>query len=51
MKTQIQNKVKMGLQLTERERSLYLLYIASDKEAREFIERGKAEQKPAKIGG
>ena len=35
----IRSKAVLGLPLTERERSIYLLYIASDEEAKWFMEK------------
>ena len=37
----IKSKAVLGLPLTERERSMYLLYIATDEEAKAYLEREK----------
>ena len=37
----IKSKAVLGLPLTKRERSMYLLYIASDEEAKAYLEREK----------
>lgn len=36
--TKIKSKVALGLPLTARERATYLLYIATEEEARTFLE-------------
>lgn len=37
----IRAKVKLGLKLTKKERSMYLLYIANKQEREEFLRREK----------
>ena len=44
MNERIRAKATLGLPLTERERALYLLFIASDKELKEFLKREKGEK-------
>ena len=34
-------KMKLGLELTERERAFYLCFMASDQEAKEFLRKEK----------
>lgn len=41
MKERIKSKVILQLPLTERERAIYLLLIATDNEAIEFIKKEK----------
>lgn len=41
MNERIRAKTKLGLPLTERERALFLLFIANDKELKEFLKREK----------
>ena len=38
---QIAKRARLGLPLTERERAIYLLFIASDEEIKEYEERRK----------
>ena len=39
MQEKIKCKAILGLPLTERERSMYLLYIASDEEVKDYLKR------------
>ena len=39
MKERIKSKALLGLKLTERERAQFLLFIATDKEAKDFLKR------------
>ena len=39
--TKIKSLVKMGLPLTKKERAIYILLIATDEEARAYIEAEK----------
>ena len=41
MREKIKCKAKLGLPLTEIERSIYLLFIASDEEAKDYLKREK----------
>ena len=45
MNEKIKTKVKLNLPLTDKERALYLLFIASDKEAKEFLRKEKELRK------
>lgn len=42
MKERIRAKAILGLPLTQRERAMFLCFIATDEEARDFIKREKA---------
>ena len=44
-KAVISAKVELGLKLTPRERAFYLLFVASDEEAKQFIEKEKEASK------
>jgi hypothetical protein len=39
MKERIRAKALLGLKLTERERAQFLLFIATDEEAKDFLKR------------
>lgn len=41
----IKNKVKLNFPLTDKERAIYLLYIATDQEAKEFLRKEKELKK------
>ena len=41
MQDKIKCKAKLGLPLTKRERAIYLLFIASDEEAKDYLRREK----------
>ena len=42
MKERIRAKAILGLPLTQRERAMFLLLIATDKELKDFLKREKA---------
>ena len=43
MKSIIQNKILLGQKLSQRERSLYLLFLATDEEVKSFLKLEKGE--------
>lgn len=45
MNEKIKTKVKLNLPLTDKERAIYLLYIATDQEAKEFVMKEKELKK------
>ncbi len=44
----IKSRAVLGLPLTERERARYLLFIATDEEARAYLERERTAEATAK---
>lgn len=49
MNERIRAKAKLGLPLTERERALFILFIASDKELKDFLKREKEKNEKNNI--
>lgn len=45
MKEKIKTKVKLNLPLTDKERAIYLLFIATEQEAKEFLIKEKELKK------